>query len=311
MSPKAKSTIRRPRRAPVSHEKGNVIMHGRTVPVEIFPFETMAEQLAARIIEDIEAGTLPAGMVLPDRPELSRRYRGSIALNQRSVADALEILAYRGYTTLGTEYGNTHRRIITHPHRYTSQRHGEPTDLLPKLIRQELPSADTIVPNSLLWEPVNMTTTPPPNEFSQDFATERDNSAKTKLFRFTDRLWAGHEVVSVHRTWVYPYPELSLAIVNILASQETATLRDIEHLVAVYEADDTIEVSLATPEQRGAFLIGSKFTDPIALVVISRRVYNATHTLVFVQSSWYRADRFRFHYPRITVSEQGTWLPQP
>ena len=298
------------RRTPTSREKGNVMFKGRTVPAKLFPFSTTAEQLARHIMDDIDAGVLPVGTELPDRTTLSTRYRGATAMNQRALADALYILAYRGYVTLGTEYNNIHRYIVTTPYRYSSERNGHARDLLTKVHREEIPDATEVrQPFPLIWEPVSMGTTAIPDLFSEGFSEGRaaDN---VKVFYFVDRVWSARDVVAVHQTWVYPYPELAMAVVNRISEHEPATLRDIETLVAVNTVEEQLTVDIAEPEQRGDFLVGSKWVEPFAIVTIHRRAYDSEQHMVFGQVSWYRADRFSFssHYG---FAKDGRWLPQP
>ena len=298
------------RRTPTSREKGNVMFRGRAVPAKLYPFSTTAEQLAQRIMDDVDSGVLPVGTELPDRNTLSKRYRGATAMNQRAVADALYILAYRGYVTLGTEYNNTHRYIVTMPHRYVSERNGQAMDLLTKVHREEIPDATQLrQPFPLMWEPVSMSTTAIPDMFRDEFTNGR-SSEGVKVFYFVDRVWSARDVVAIHQTWVYPYPELAMAVVNRISEHEPATLRDIEKLVSVDLVDEQLMVDIAEPEQRGDFLVGSKWVEPFAIVTIHRRAFDKQHQMVFGQLSWYRADRFSFS-AHTEFEKNGHWLPQP
>ena len=298
------------RRTPASREKGNVIFKGRAVPVRLFPFSTTAEELAQRIMDDIDAEVLAVGTELPDRNTLSTRYRGDTAMNQRAVADALYILAYRGYVTLGTEYNNIHRYIVTTPHRYMSERNGQARDLLTKVHREEIPDATQLrQPFPLMWEPVSMSTTAVPDLFRDDFTHGRSTDS-VKVFYFVDRVWSARDVVAIHQTWVYPYPELAMAVINRISEHEPATLRDIESLVDTAAVNEKLTVDIATPEQRGDFLVGSKWVEPFAIVTIHRRAFDRQHQMVFAQLSWYRADRFSFS-SQSEFEKHGHWLPQP
>lgn len=298
------------RRTPTSREKGNVLFKGRAVPARLFPFSTAAEQLARHIMDDIDAEVLPVGTELPDRNTLSTRYRGSTAMNQRAVADALYILAYRGYVTLGTEYNNLHRYIVTTPYRYVSERNGHAQDLMTKIHREELSDATQLhQPFPLIWEPVSMSTTTVPDLFRDNFSSGRSVDS-VKVFYFVDRVWSARDVVAIHQTWVYPYPELAMAVVNRISEHAPATLRDIESLVDIDTVDEQMTVDIAEPEQRGDFLVGSKWVEPFTIATIHRRAYDRQHQMVLGQLSWYRADRFSFstHYD---FAEDGRWLPQP
>lgn len=286
------------------------MFRGRAVPAKLYPFSTTAEQLAQRIMDDVDSGVLPVGTELPDRNTLSTRYRGATAMNQRAVADALYILAYRGYVTLGTEYNNIHRYIVTTPHRYVSERNGQAQDLLTKVHREEIPDATQLrQPFPLMWEPVSMSTTAVPDLFGNDF-TNGHSADSVKVFYFVDRVWSARDVVAIHQTWVYPYPELAMAVVNRISEHEPATLRDIESLVAVASVDEQLTVDIAAPEQRGDFLVGSKWVEPFAIATIHRRAFDKQHQMVFGQLSWYRADRFSFSSHN-EFEKTGHWLPQP
>ncbi|MCL5115728.1 MAG: hypothetical protein M1272_01060 [Firmicutes bacterium] len=306
----ANSNKPRTRRTPASTDKGNVVLKGRAVPMKLFPFETTAEQLAARVIEDIESGELKVGTVLPDRNALSSFYRGKSAINQRAVGDALYILAFRGYVTLGTEYNNVHRYIVTKPHRYESNRNGLSADLMTKIMRQSIPDAtETPQPFPLMWEPIAINTTAIPDEFVADFSEGRtvDN---VKVFHFVDRVWSARDVVARHETWVFPYPELAMEVINHISAKSPATLRDLATIIPVSRIDETFSVQVASPEQRGDFLVGSKWVEPFTIVTFHRRAYDRNNLLVFAQISDYRADRFTFTSQHGFVPN-GSWLPQP
>ena len=297
-----------PQRTPKSETKGNAMINRRVVPAQLFPFRTAAEQLADRIMEDIESGELTIGTVLPSRNILWGKYRKQSSLNQRAVAEALYILAFRGYVTLGTEYNNLHRCVVVVPSRHLSERDGHAQDLLTKTAREELPEGtqDDFFP--LRWEPVLMNVTDKPEAFAADFAQGRAGDS-AQVFHFVDRIWEAKSVIAVHETWVYPYPQLAMAVLDQVTSREPATLRDIEKMVPIEEFDETFTVEIASPDQRGQFLVGSKWVEPFVVVSVYRRAYDVARSLVFGQHSWYRADRFRFR-TKGTFDSGATWLPQ-
>ncbi len=320
--PKAKAG----RRAAVSHDKGKVLYRGRFVPVQLRPFATTAELFADHLISLIENGQLPPGTELPGRPELAKTYYPGHTINQSAIRDALYILAFRGYVTLGTEYLHTHRYVVTGPSRYTSHRQDAARAWTPAM-RHELedvatfygdgdgnadaatePEADSTAP-PLIWEPVRLQAEAAPNEFVPDFRA-RKGLTNMQAFHFMDRLWSARDVVTVHHTWVYPAPELSMTIVNHMASHTSATLADVQDLLPVAQIRESLSVQMATAEQRGDFLIGSKWAAPLAIAVIHRRAYDAEQTFLFGQTSWYRADRFTFEMD-YALSAKVPWVPQP
>ena len=304
------------RRAAVSHDKGKVLYRGRFVPVQLRPFPTTAEQFADHLIQLIETGELTPGTELPGRPELAQTYYPGHTINQAAMRDALYILAFRGYVSLGTEYLHTHRYIVTKPIRYTSRRPGMDQGWSPA-VRTELLDLSTFYQTPakpgepaappLVWEPVYLKAEIVSKIFKADFES-RNGGSNIQAFHFMDRIWSARECVAVHHTWVYPASELAMSIVNRMAMHSSATLADIEPFLAVAQTREALTVEVANAEQRGDFLVGSKWTAPFALAVIQRRAYNAAHAFIFGQTSWYRADRFTFESE---YQHPSSRLPEP